>query len=272
MGDTPDVISKGPRPVVASSVNYSDYLKVKELTSLQAPLSDPQAHDELLFIIIHQTYELWFKQVLFEMEALIQNVLRDNLIFSFRLLDRISEIFRVLIQQVDILETMSPVEFNEFRSRLNPASGFQSAQFRELEQLGGIDTSATLNFANVESTVREQVSQRLRGITLRSALVQLLVQHGLLKTTTPEDGMKSALLAIYSDSRHGALHALCERLVRFDEQFMLWRFRHVQMVERMIGMKKGTGGSLGVNYLQATLKKRFFPELWDIRTDMGAGY
>lgn len=271
-----DGFEKSPAPGedFASTIkgpNYATYLKVDELLSLQQPLSEPTAHDELLFIVIHQTYELWFKQILFETESLVQNLLKDNLIFSFRLLDRISEIFRVLIQQVDVLETMSPVEFNEFRSKLNPASGFQSAQFRELEQLGGIDTTEPLKFVDVESGVKERVQNRLKGITLRSAFIQLLAHHGLLASRNPDD-LKPALLAIYKDSRHGALHSLCERFIRFDEQFMLWRFRHVQMVERMIGMKRGTGGSLGVPYLQATLRKRFFPELWEIRTDMGGAY
>lgn len=273
MGDSFENQPNKPTPQAGAgkSPSYASYLKVSELLALQQPLSQPAAHDELLFIVIHQTYELWFKQVLFEMESLVENLLTDNVIFSFRLLDRISEIFRVLIQQVDVLETMSPMEFNEFRSNLNPASGFQSAQFRELEQLGGIDTSEPLKFVDVESDVKARVQNRLRGISVRSALAQLFVRHGLLPNPQSPD-LKPALLAIYHDPKHQMLHSLCERLIRFDEQFMLWRFRHVQMVERMIGMKRGTGGSLGVPYLQATLKKRFFPELWEIRTEMGTGY
>ncbi len=247
------------KPVNPNLVSYDAYLKIPELLSLQKPLSKPVAHDELLFIITHQTYELWFKQVIFETQALISLVQKDELFTGFRLLGRISEIFRILVQQIDILETMTPVEFNQFRANLNPASGFQSAQFRKLEKMGGIKSDSDT----------ETIP------TLKSALLELLVQRRLLRVSQvgQDSEVKAALLKVYEERSSLDLYNLCEALIKFDEMFMLWRFRHVQMVERMIGMKMGTGGSLGVPYLQQTLKKRFFPELWEIRTEMsGATY
>lgn len=249
------------------SLTYASYLKVSELTSLQTPLSNPTAHDELLFIIVHQTYELWFKQVLFELESVIQLVLKDDLHNTFRRLDRICEIFRVLVQQIDVLETMTPVEFNRFRSHLNPASGFQSLQFKELEVLMGADTAEYQKFLKFVPEWKEKLSSRLRHTNLRAAFLQLLAMKGILPSRDPKE-LPQALLGIYQGTDNQPLHSLCEHLIRLDELLLLWRFRHVQMVERMIGMKQGTGGSLGVPYLQATLQRRFFPELWESRTLM----
>lgn len=227
-----------PAPHPLNKLTYSSYLKVPELISLQQPLSEPVAHDELLFIIVHQTYELWFKQVLYEMETLICFVLEDELTRGFRLLGRISEIFQVLIQQISVLETMTPVEFNQFRSHLNPASGFQSFQFRELEILSGADPKAYAGLMNLNPEWKAKLSGRLRDLSLRGAFIQLLAKRGLLPGRDPAD-LPKAILEIYHDKKHGDLYSLCEHLIRYDEQFGLWRFRHVQMVERMIGMKKG---------------------------------
>jgi tryptophan 2,3-dioxygenase len=272
--NNPSDVSKPPVTVNTETdkVTYSNYLKVDLLISLQVPLSNPVAHDEMLFIVTHQSYELWFKQILFEMEELISLLLRDNLIYAFRLLTRISEIFRVLIQQIDILETMTPVEFNRFRAKLNPASGFQSLQFRELEILAGADPQDYVKLAELNPEWKGRLKTRMENINLRTGLFQLLRARGLL-ATIDADAIRTTLLRIYHEPAFETLNALCEHLIRFDEQFLLWRFRHVQMVERMIGMKMGTGGSLGVPYLSRTLKKRFFPELWEVRTYLdGAGY
>ncbi len=263
----------GPPPQVSpvrsqkDSLTYSSYLKVPELTALQSPLSFPVAHDEMLFIIIHQTYELWFKQVLFELDSLVDFIEKDELLPAFRLLDRVYEIFRVLIQQVDILETMTPVEFNRFRSNLNPASGFQSRQFRELELLCGAPISDYEGLEKVEPEWLDIIDKRSTRPTLRSAFLNILTRRGLALSAQPEQ-VKKAIVKVYQSTVEPAVHNLCEDLIQFDEQVSLWRFRHVQMVERMIGMKMGTGGSLGVPYLKGTLKKRFFPELWDARTEL----
>lgn len=251
------------------TLTYSSYLKVQELIGLQRTVSEPAAHDEMLFIVVHQAYELWFKQVIFEMEALIQRLDADNLIPAFRGAARIQEIFRVLIQQVDILETMTPLEFNRFRSYINPGSGFQSFQFRELELLGGIEQKEMEKFYALEPEWKARLQARAARPSLREALYGVLERRGLLEERTPEK-IRAALMRVYDENEGDiALQTLCENLIGFDEQVQLWRFRHVQMVERMIGMKPGTGGSLGVPYLQSTLRKRFFPELWEVRTGMG---
>ncbi len=249
-------------------ITYTSYLKVNELLALQKPLSNPVAHDELLFIVIHQVYELWFKQVLFELDMLVINMDKENYIASFRNINRVTTIFKTLIQQVDILETMTPVDFNEFRSHLNPASGFQSLQFRELELVAGADKSEYDKFAELQPEWTTKLTARLAKRNLRQAFVQLLGKNKLLKDSSSES-LVAAVHAIYTQEDKGTLRDLCEALIGFDELIQLWRFRHVQMVERMIGMKRGTGGSLGVSYLQSTLKKKFFPELWQARTQMG---
>ncbi len=250
-------------------LSYGSYLRVDELIALQTPLSNPPAHDELLFIVVHQTYELWFKQVLFEMRALITRLGEGEILAAYRLLDRICGIFRVLVQQIDVLETMTPVEFNRFRDGLNPASGFQSKQFRELELVMGAPEADLTKFFKMNPEWKDSVAEQLSQPTLRAAFLDLLLAEKLI--LAPEsDQIVAAVLRIYQEPRLSALHNLCEYLIGLDEQILLWRFRHVQMVERMIGMKPGTGGSLGVQYLQQTLQKKFFRELWDARNGMGS--
>jgi tryptophan 2,3-dioxygenase len=248
------------------SLTYSSYLKIDELLKLQEPLSVPVAHDELLFITIHQVYELWFKQALFELDSLVVHLVKRDYLHSLRRLERVNEIFRILVSQVDILETMTPLEFNRFRDKLNPASGFQSAQFRELEILGGIDAAEYEKFFELEPEWKASLIQRAKGPNLRDTLFQTLQTEGLLKNDDTESRINAVVKVYKNPKPDSGLRNLCEQLIRFDEQVVLWRFRHVQMVERMIGMKYGTGGSLGVPYLQTTLKKRFFPELWEART------
>lgn len=255
-------------PKADSSLTYSRYLKVKELIALQEPVSEPEAHDEMLFIVIHQVYELWFRQVLHELEAFIVKVGEDRVLEGTRMMERVSEIFRVLIQQVDVLETMTPVEFNRFRAKLNPASGFQSFQFRELELIAGADPADYRRFFALEPEWRERLEKRSARPTLRSAFLGLLERKGLIAPRAAVETVETAIFTIY-EKELVSLQALCEALIRFDEQIALWRYRHVQMVERMIGRKTGTGGSLGVAYLETTLRKRYFPELWGARTRMG---
>lgn len=258
-------------PVPGKELTYSSYLKVKELLELQTPIAKPEAHDELLFIVIHQVYELWFKLILFELRSLIPTIKNGNLIASFHTLKRISEIFKVLVQQLDILETMTPTDFNKFRSNLNPASGFQSLQFRELEIISGASVEDYQKFAPLAPEWLPKLQDLAHEGNLPGALKSLLLNKKLI-TKTDADSMRIGLLEVYQNPKHHDIQALCEALMDYDEQLLLWRFRHVQMVERMIGMKKGTGGSLGVSYLAQTLNKKFFPELWEVRTHLSAGY
>lgn len=252
-----------------NTVTYGSYLKVDQLLSLQEPKSNPVAPDELLFIVTHQSYELWFRLVITELDRVIQLIQNRDLIPAFHLLERVSLVFKSLIQQLDVLETMTPVAFNQFRARLNPASGFQSWQFRELELLAGGTPQDYSKFAALEPEWFNKLQQRGNKPNLRTAFIHLLQKQNFLPANFSEKDFQTALLRIYQKPVQDELQTLCEFLIEFDEQIILWRFRHVQMVERMIGMKHGTGGSLGVPYLETTLKRKFFPELWEARTQMG---
>ncbi len=254
-----------------SKLTYTSYLKVNELIALQEPQGEPVAQDEMLFIVVHQAYELWFKQVLHDMTYLFRAMEQDNLVPANRIMDRVNEIFRLVIHQIEILETMTPVSFNQFRSRLNPASGFQSHQFRQLELMSGIDAVEFQALFALSPEWKESLQKLMGKPNLRDVFFDHLKRQGLITERTPEQITK-ALTKIYSDEpKWLPLQDLCEKLIKYDELFWLWRFRHVQMVERMIGKKPGTGGSMGAAYLTTTLKKRFFPELWDLRTNLGAG-
>jgi tryptophan 2,3-dioxygenase len=250
------------------ALTYGSYLRIDELLDLQHPRSSPPHHDELLFIIIHQVYELWFRQMLHEIEAAMRNLATDDLLKASKGFRRIHAIQRLLEQQVDILETMTPQDFNAFREGLNPASGFQSAQFREIEFLCGAQKTGYLRFLEPTIAERLRLERRLAEPTLYDRLKEVLQRRGF-DITTP-----AALIATYrtiyeSEETYDGLYMLLEDFIEFDERMLLWRGRHVRMVERMIGMKTGTGGSLGARYLQTTLDKRFFPELWDVRTELG---
>jgi tryptophan 2,3-dioxygenase len=251
-------------------LSYGSYLKVDDLLALQQPLSQPAHHDEMLFIVIHQVYELWFKQLLHELDAAIAALDRDDLLRVSRHFRRIDTIQRLLEQQVDILETMAPQEFNQFRDHLNPASGFQSIQFRELEFVSGLRNEETLRHIEMNPEQRERLQRRLREPSLYDHVKALLARRGFAVKTHDE------LLATYGEiytreTDHYDLYLLLEDLIEFDERFLLWRSRHIRMVERMIGSKIGTGGSPGVAYLATTLDRKFFPELWEVRTHLGKG-
>ena len=251
-----------------SKLTYGSYLCVEELLALQRPRSVPAHHDELLFITIHQVYELWFKQLLHEIQAAMRSLAAGDLLRSGKHFRRIHTIQRLLEQQVDVLETMTPQEFNAFRHRLDPASGFQSAQFREIEFLCGAQRTGYLRFLEPTGPERERLEQRLGKPSLYDALKALLQRRGYATASASE--LVATYKSIYDDAeRRYDLYLLLEDFIEFDERFLLWRGRHVRMVERMIGMKPGTGGSLGVNYLEKTLSKKFFPELWAVRTELG---
>ena len=255
--------------VTTAPLTYGSYLRVPDLLGLQQPLSDPPHHDELLFILIHQVYELWFKQTLHELDAAVRFLDGDDLLKVAKAFRRIHAIQRILEMQVDVLETMTPQDFNAFREGLNPASGFQSAQFREIEfRCGSRMPEEALRHLDVTPPERASLERRLREPTLYDALKGYLARHGF--DVSSHDALLGAFRAVYeNEEAHYALYLLLEDLIEFDERVRLWRGRHVIMVERMIGMKPGTGGSLGVSYLQSTLQKRFFPELWEVRTVLG---
>ena len=258
-------------------LTYGGYLKVSELTSLQQLLSDPPQHDELLFIIIHQVHELWFKQLLHEIDSIIELLNRDEVLWSHRLLRRCIEIQRVLVSQVAVLETMTPMDFLEFRDRLMPASGFQSHQFREIEFVSGSKDERFLKNYRPEEEGYTRLKARLEQPTLSDAFYALLRRRGFESDVVTADTADQAqnqkrideLLRLYREAeRHYDLFLLAESLVDYDELFALWRLHHVKMVERMIGARSGTGGSEGANYLRKTVDRKFFPELWEVRSHM----
>jgi tryptophan 2,3-dioxygenase len=251
-------------------LSYGSYLKIDELLALQQPLSRPAHHDEMLFIIIHQVYELWFKQVLHEVDAAMLALDRDDLPSAAKHFRRVHTIQRLLEQQVDILETMAPQEFNAFRDHLHPASGFQSLQFRELEFACGVRRTEVLKWIEIDDAQRARLERRLAEPSLYDRMKALLARRGFAVTTPPE--LLESYRRIYSDeTAYYDLYRLLEDFIEFDERFLLWRSRHVLMVERMIGQRPGTGGSLGAQYLRGTLAHRFFPELWEVRTQLGEG-
>ena len=255
-------------------LTYGRYLKVEELLSLQQPLSEGPEHDEMLFIIIHQVYELWFKQILHELDKLKICFLEADRSKALHTLKRVRSILKVLVSQVDVLETMTPLEFLSFRERLQSASGFQSCQFRELEFLLGLKHSKHLEYYPKGSQERVRLERRLGEKSLWDTFLHFLSTQGLdpekLRQTKehgdspiPSEEIQNVLEQIYRN--HSDFAIVCEMLTDLDEGLQEWRYRHVQMVRRTIGAKSGTGGSSGVDYLKGTLMKPIFPDLWAIR-------
>ena len=252
------------------ALSYGSYLKVDELLGLQAPLSRPAHHDEMLFIIIHQVYELWFKQLLHELEAVCVALDGGSLLRVAKYFRRIHTIQRLLEEQVDVLETMTPQEFNQFRDNLNPASGFQSIQFREMEFACGIRRLETMQHIQMTESERARLEHRLSQPSLYDRVKAMLARRGF--AINDSEALIETYREIYThEDTHYQLYLLLEDLIEFDERLLLWRGRHVRMVERMIGNKTGTGGSSGAEYLQRTLAFRFFPELWEVRSRLGQG-
>jgi tryptophan 2,3-dioxygenase len=244
-------------------LTYGSYLKFPELLSLQQLRSDPPVHDELLFIVVHQAYELWFKQLLFELEAARDAMMAGHPARARHLLARVRAIERVLIEHIQVLETMSPQDFLEFRAVLTPASGFQSAQFRELEFVSGLKDERFLEDLAAESDERTRLERRLEEPTLWDGFVTLMLDSGLPMPPDDEEVRASSLVSMTRAG--GELFDVSEGLVDHDEGLAQWRYLHVLMVEREIGAKRGTGGSSGVGYLRSTLDKRCYPELWGVR-------
>ena len=257
-----------------AAANYTHYLKVDELLSLQQPLSDGPEHDELLFIVIHQTYELWFKQLIHEFTAAQEALEAGDTSRALALLGRIRTILKTCVAQIDILETMTPLQFDAFRERLGEASGFQSAQFREVEAiLGRRDKQVA---APLLSADRERVERRMSSPSLWDSVLVYVNREGfaipesvlnrdVTRAYEANDAVQDALVALHRSDAAAAL--VCERLVDIDEGLQEWRYRHVKMVERTIGRKQGTGGSSGADYLRSTLFHPVFPDLWAIRSE-----
>jgi tryptophan 2,3-dioxygenase len=247
-------------------LTYGGYLRVRELLSQQVPESDPPAHDELLFITIHQVYELWFQLLLAELTDARDRMLVGEAYTPRVRLERCLVIERVLVGQVDVIDTMTPQDFLAFRTKLAPASGFQSVQFREIEFLSGLKDPDFLDrFRGLTEAERARLERRLAEPSLWDGYLVLLAKAGFDVSTV--DGRFAAYRAIAHDrERYGALWDLAEALVDHDQAWSLWRARHVLMAERQIGTKPGTGGSAGGAYLRSRIEFRFYPELWELRT------
>lgn len=259
------------------TLTYADYLRIPELLELQSPRSDGPEHDELLFIVIHQVYELWFRQQLHETEFLIERLDADDQISAESTLGRILTILKTMVAQIDVLETMTPVSFLSFRSFLASSSGFQSVQFREWEFLLGHKRARPLENYPEGSPDRLRLEERLRQPSVWNTVLRFLGRHGVAvpkeATDHPVDqateacpALQRSLIEMYRSEPR--LRGLCELLVDLDEGIQEWRYRHVKMVERTIGFKQGTGGSPGVAYLRETLFRPLFPDLWAIRTEL----
>jgi tryptophan 2,3-dioxygenase len=257
--------------------SYAEYLKIDELLGLQCPLSEGPEHDEMLFIVIHQVYELWFKEVLHELDHLNELLSHNDGSRARQTLKRILTILKVMVAQIDILETMTPLEFLSFRDRLESGSGFQSFQFRELEFALGWKHPKAMERYPAGSEARRRLERRLKSDSLWDFFLRHLASSGVPVPRTdlerdvtqrvePSPALREVLIAVYRSQP--ALAELCERMVDLDEGIMEWRYRHVKMVQRTIGTRRGTGGSAGADYLLATLNKPLFPDLWAIRTEL----
>jgi tryptophan 2,3-dioxygenase len=242
-------------------LSYNKYLRVQDLINLQECLSSPAHHDELLFITVHQAYELWFKQILHELDAAISFLEEDRLPAATRAVKRVVEIEKLLLNQIHILETMTPISFLAFRDQLNPASGFQSMQFREIEFSSGLKDKNILREFESDEFAYERLKARMASPSLSDCFYRVLERRGLKGERT------QAVLEVLThfEERYQEFQ-LAEALLEHDEYFSLWRSHHIKMVERMVGAKRGTGGSEGIGYLKTTLDKKFFPEIWEART------
>ncbi len=258
-------------------LTYASYLKIDELLRLQQPLSDGPEHDEMLFIIIHQVYELWFKQMCHELDKLTACLQSNMHSPATATLKRMLTILKTLVAQIDILETMTPVSFLSFRDRLESASGFQSAQFREFEFACGHKRQAMIEHHRDRPDVSERLRRRYEAPTVYDAFLRYLAASGhdvsteaLERDVTepPREWPQVQKLLIDIYHNEPETRQVCELLVDFDEGLQEWRYRHVKMVERTIGSKPGTGGSAGAEYLKKTLFQPLFPDLWAIRGEL----
>lgn len=251
----------------SETLSYNSYLKVYDLLKLQETLSDPTSHDELLFIVIHQTYELWFKQILHEVDACIKWLGEGRTFRANHSLRAVVGIEKVLVTQIHILETMAQIGFLEFRDKLNPASGFQSMQFRELEFVSGTKDEKILNAFKKDDFAYERLKKRFDSETLADAFWAILSRNNF-NVSSEEKRVESIVEILTHPETYPDFFNMQDYLVEHDENIALWRYHHVLMVERMLGAKRGTGGSEGAGYLRTTLTKRFFSEIWEARTHL----
>jgi len=250
-----------------AGMTYADYLALDELLGAQRPLSD--LHDEMLFIVIHQTKELWLKQMLHELDLAIRLVDKDQFAPAYKAMARISRIQSVMTLSWDVLSTLTPVDYLKFRDVLGTSSGFQSAQFRELEFRLGLKQASFISHYAEGSEERASLERALAEPSLREAAQGALERAGFELGDKSVDALAAAWLQVYRDAdRWFDLYGLAEKLVDIDDALAGWRHKHVLTVERIIGNRPGTGGSAGAPYLRATLEKRVFPELWSLRTDL----
>ena len=259
-------------------LSYNKYLRVQDLINLQGCLSEPVHHDELLFITVHQAYELWFKQILHELDAANLLLEEDRVPAATRAVKRIVDIEKLLVDQIHILESMTPISFLAFRDQLNPASGFQSMQFREIELSSGLKDKDIVREFATDEFAHPRLQKRLESPSLADSFFRLLQRRGLKAPLSSTDDDATEQKKTYGERTRAVLEILthfeeryeefqlAEALLEHDEYFSIWRSHHIKMVERMVGAKRGTGGSEGIGYLKTTLDKKFFPELWEART------
>ncbi|MBX5484304.1 MAG: tryptophan 2,3-dioxygenase [Myxococcaceae bacterium] len=260
------------------TLTYGDYLKLDRLLSAQEPLSNPPHHDELLFIIQHQTSELWMKLLVHELSAVLRDVQNDQLEASFKKLARVGQIQRMLFEQWSVLETLTPAEYLEFRDTLGKSSGFQSWQYRAIEFLLGNKDEAMLAPHRHHEEALLMLTRILHAPSVYDEFLRWLHRHGhdvpanrverdWSRPYEKSDQVVDVFRRIYEDpQKHWDAYEMAEKLVDIEERFQLWRFRHMMTVQRIIGFKRGTGGSSGVAFLKKALDQTFFPELWDVRT------
>ncbi len=262
----------------AGRMGYGDYLRLPELLSLQAPISD--SHDEMLFIVIHQATELWMKLAIHELCGAVHSIATDDLATSFKQMARVSRIQSQLIQSWDVLSTLTPAEYLQFRDKLGQASGFQSHQYRLIEFVLGNKQRARLKPHEHNAEVHQVLVQHLESPSIYDEALRLLHRRGFALPAAVIDrdwyasyvdnqAVLDAWSKIYENAvTHWELYELAEKLVDIEDWFQQWRFRHMKTVERVIGHRRGTGGTAGVGYLKRALEIRFFPELWDLRTEL----
>ena len=275
-------VEPGIETDLAGELTYSDYLGLDQLLSAQRPRSSPPHHDELLFIIQHQTSELWMKLILHELAAALTAIRADRLDPCFKILARVKQVQRQLFEQWGVLETLTPSEYAQFRGVLGKASGFQSYQYRAIEFRLGAKSAELLAMFRHQPEIHRELEAVLREPSLYDEFLRHLSRRGF---AVPEHCIERdwsqphqhepSLLPVFSEiyleaDRHWDAYEMCEKLVDVEEQFQLWRFRHMKTVERIIGYKRGTGGSSGVAFLKAALESTFFPELLDVRTEIGS--
>ncbi|MBP2231197.1 tryptophan 2,3-dioxygenase [Azospirillum agricola] len=271
-----DPAAEGAQMAFDGRMSYGDYLQLDRILDAQRPRST--AHDEMLFIIQHQTSELWMRLAVYEIRAARDAIRDDRLSPAFKMLSRVSRVFEQLNSAWDVLRTMTPSEYTKFRGDLGQSSGFQSHQYREIEYLLGNRNRAMLRPHEHRPEIRARLEEELTRPSLYDEALRLLARNGIpvpaevlerdvSQTHRPQDGVTESWRIVYQDpDRHWPLYELAEKLVDFEDYFRRWRFNHVTTVERIIGFKRGTGGTGGVPYLRNMLAVELFPELWRVRT------